>query len=120
MKTLLIALFAACACASLHAQTFTWQPSPGQTQVPIWPGAAPDAQPVAGPEFAVTTGKDPLVAGRPWIAVENVSQATMTVYSPRGKNTGAAVGGRRSLPSARTRFRGDRPFGGHVCNVPTV
>jgi hypothetical protein len=60
MKTLLIALFAACACASLHAQTFTWQPSPGHTQVPIWPGAVPDAQPVAGPEFAVTTGKDPL------------------------------------------------------------
>jgi hypothetical protein len=41
MKTLLIDLFAACACASLHAQTFTWQPSPGHTQVPIWPGAAP-------------------------------------------------------------------------------
>jgi len=91
MKTLLIALFAACACASLHAQTFTWQPSPGHTQVPIWPGAVPDAQPVAGPEFAVTTGKDSLVAGRPWIAVENVSRPTMTVYAPRGKNTGAAV-----------------------------
>jgi acetyl esterase/lipase len=36
-------------------------------------------------------GKDSLVAGSPWVAVENVSQPTMTVYSPRGKNTGAAV-----------------------------
>ncbi len=37
------------------------------------------------------TGKDTLVAGRPWIAVGNVSQPTMTVYPPRGTNTGAAV-----------------------------
>lgn len=91
MKTLLIALCVACGCVSLHAQTSTWQPMPGHTQVPIWPGAAPDAQPVAGPEFAVTTGKDSLVAGKPWIAVENVSRPTMTVYPPTGKNTGAAV-----------------------------
>jgi acetyl esterase/lipase len=60
-------------------------------QIPIWPGVAPDAQPVAGAEFAETTGKNDLVAGRPWIAVERVSQPTMTVYSPQGWNTGAAV-----------------------------
>jgi len=32
-----------------------------------------------------------LVAGRPWIYINNVSRPTMTVYSPKGKNTGAAV-----------------------------
>lgn len=32
-----------------------------------------------------------LVAGKPWIAVENVSQATLTVYSPSAGNTGVAV-----------------------------
>ena len=32
-----------------------------------------------------------LVAGRPWVEVDNVSRPTMTVYSPKGKNTGAAV-----------------------------
>jgi acetyl esterase/lipase len=32
-----------------------------------------------------------LVAGRPWVYVENVSRPTMTVYSPRDNNTGAAV-----------------------------
>ena len=32
-----------------------------------------------------------MVAGRPWVAVSNVSQPTMTVYAPSGKNTGAAV-----------------------------
>ena len=49
----------------------------------------PDAQPVPGPENAITsTG---LIAGRPVIVVNNVSQPTMTVYSPKGTNTGVAV-----------------------------
>jgi hypothetical protein len=38
-----------------------------------------------------TTGKESLVAGRPWVYVGNVSKPTMTVYSPKAKNTGAAV-----------------------------
>ena len=37
------------------------------------------------------TDKDFLVAGRPVVGVGQVSQPTMTVYSPKGKNTGAAV-----------------------------
>ncbi len=91
MKPLLFALFVVSALGSLNAQKSVWQPSPGHTQIPIWPATAPDLQPVAGPEIAITTGKDDLVAGRPWISVEKVSQPTMTVYSPKGKNTGAAV-----------------------------
>ncbi len=79
------------AAGGLSAQQTTWQPSPGHTQVPIWPGAAPDAQPIAGPEFVTTSGKEELIAGKPVVAVSNVSQPTMTVYSPTGKNTGAAV-----------------------------
>jgi acetyl esterase/lipase len=75
----------------LRAQMTTWQPSPGHTQVPIWPGAVPDPQPVAGPENAKTTGKEFLIAGRPATGVNNVTRPTMTVYSPKGKNTGAAV-----------------------------
>ena len=59
--------------------------------MPLWPGAAPDARPVTAPEFAETVGKEPLVAGRPWVAVEMVSRPTMTVYSPKGKNTGTAA-----------------------------
>lgn len=91
MKALIAALFFVFAFGSLNAQKPVWQPSPGHTQLPIWPGAAPDPQPVAGPEFAETVGKRDFVAGRPWVAVENVSRPTMTVYSPKGKNTGAAV-----------------------------
>jgi acetyl esterase/lipase len=36
-------------------------------------------------------GKEKLVGGRPWVYVDKVSQPTMTVYSPVGRNTGAAV-----------------------------
>src|SRR5436305_13170635 len=76
------------------AQT-AWQPSPGHKQVPIWPGVVPDAQPVEGPEESGTVvdavGSRKLVAGRPWLYVGRVSQPTMTVYSPEGSNTGAAV-----------------------------
>jgi len=79
------------AMVGLNAQPPVWQPSAGHTQVPIWPGAAPDAQPVTGPELARTTGENSLVAGKPWLAVGNVSQPTMTVYPPKGMNTGVAV-----------------------------
>ena len=93
MKPLIFALCVIFAFGGLRTQTPAWQPSPGHThtQVPIWPGAVPDAQPAAGPEVSTTTGKESLVAGRPWVAIGNVSRPTMTVYSPTGKNTGAAV-----------------------------
>lgn len=92
MKLLFVALCLLLACGDSSAQKFVWQPSPGHTQIPIWPGAAPDPQPVAGPEYAMAAaGKDSLVAGKPWVAVEDVTRPTMTVYSPKGKNTGAAV-----------------------------
>ena len=90
MKPLIFALCFVFALGSLSAQTPAWQPSPGHTQVPIWPGAVPDARPVAGPEVA-TTDKDFLVAGRPVVGVGQVPKPTMTVYSPEEKNTGAAV-----------------------------
>ena len=92
MKPLLLALCVVFAFGGLNAQKKqkpVWQPSPGHTQVPIWPGAAPDPQPVAGPEFAETT--KPGNAGRPATGMSNVTQPTMTVYSPPGKNTGAAI-----------------------------
>jgi acetyl esterase/lipase len=63
--------------------------------MPIWPGAVPDARAVAAPEIAATVvdsaGRPRLVGGKPWVYVDRVSQPTMTVYSPVGRNTGAAV-----------------------------
>jgi len=90
MKPLIFVLGVMFACGGLRAQTNVWQPSPGHTQVPIWPGAAPDAQAqlVPGPEY-VTNVVSP--TGVPWVASCDVSQPTMTVYLPKGKNTGVAM-----------------------------
>lgn len=89
-RFLLLALCAAFSVANISAQTTGWQPSPGHTQIPIWPAAPPDPQPVRGPETVKAETKE-LVAGKPWTYVENVTTPTMTVYSPSGTNTGAAV-----------------------------
>jgi acetyl esterase/lipase len=91
MKPLMFAVFAVFSFIRLNAETNRWQPSPGNMQVPIWPSAVPNAQPVPGPEDEATTVTKPLVAGKPWVLVDNVSQPTMTVYSPKGTNTGVAV-----------------------------
>jgi acetyl esterase/lipase len=89
MKLLFLALWGGFAL-SLGAQTNVWQPSAGHTQVPIWPGAVPDAhlQHVKGPEYATNSlmqNGDSLL----WVC--NVSRPTMTVYSPTGMNTGVAM-----------------------------
>ena len=75
----------------LFGQTSAWQPSAGHTQIHIWPGAAPDPQPVAGPETTEVSGKNGMIAGKPVTAISNVTRPTLTVYSPAGHNTGAAV-----------------------------
>ncbi|HUR21690.1 MAG TPA: alpha/beta hydrolase [Vicinamibacterales bacterium] len=63
-----------------------WQPSPGHVQVPIWPGPVPNPIPNPKPE-SVGPGE-----GREWWPRANdVSRPTMTMYAPRGRNTGVAV-----------------------------
>jgi acetyl esterase/lipase len=83
------AFYAVLALCTVDAQTAGWQPAPGHTQIPIWPGAPPDARPIAGSEVVIPVNE--LVAGKPWVEVGKVSRPTMTAYSPNGKNTGAAV-----------------------------
>lgn len=61
------------------SKAVAWQPALGHTQIPIWPGRAPDEQPVPGPEISDQSD------------VTNITKPTMTVYSPTKGNTGAAV-----------------------------
>jgi acetyl esterase/lipase len=91
MRSLIAVVIVVSAPRGLCAQQAVWQPSAGHTQVSIWPEAAPDPQPVKGPESVEVSGKDFLIAGRPATGVNNVTRPTMTVYSPKGKNTGVAV-----------------------------
>ena len=81
MKCLFPLLLLGLAGSILLAQRSGWQPSPGHTQIPIWPGVPPDAQ-FGPPANTEKTGPG---------EVDNVSRPTMTVYSAKGKNTGAAV-----------------------------
>ncbi|MBV8631194.1 MAG: alpha/beta hydrolase [Silvibacterium sp.] len=74
----------------LHAQQTGWQPSPGHNQIAIWPGEAPDPQPVAGLEKVEIDPKF-LIAGKTVVGVSNVTRPTMTVYPAEGENSGAAV-----------------------------
>jgi acetyl esterase/lipase len=91
MKSSILIIFCGLfASGVVRAQTTAWQPTSPHTQVVIWPGAAPDAQAAPGPEDTAIV-KDHLVAGSTWVWVKDVTQPTMTVYSPTGKNTGVAV-----------------------------
>lgn len=90
MKAWILALVVVVAPLPSGAQQSEWQPSAGHKQIPIWSGAVPDARTYTGPETMKIDDKD-LVAGKPWTYINNVSQPTMTVYSPQGRNTGAAV-----------------------------
>jgi acetyl esterase/lipase len=80
MKLLLVAVAALLLLEPARAQSSVWQPSVGHTQIRIWPGTAPDLIPAVGPETVTPSG-----------GVQNVSQPTITFYSPKKNNTGAAI-----------------------------
>lgn len=88
-KSLMIAFCVLLAFGNMNVYAHIWQPSSGHTQVPIWPGVAPDAQSIKQPEESKKC--DGLIAGKSCVLVHNVSQPTMTVYSPKVKNTGVAI-----------------------------
>ena len=69
-----------------------WQPPSGLRQIPIWPNGAPDMEGISQPaERAELTKAPDVVAGRPYTVVYDVTSPTMTVFPPRGKNTGASM-----------------------------
>jgi acetyl esterase/lipase len=90
MRQLLVAtLLAASSC--LLAQTPAWPPSSDHLTLPLWPNGAPNAEPTTGPEADTTTAKDGTPGGKPVIRIGNVSNPTLTLYAPKGAQTGAAV-----------------------------
>lgn len=83
---LLLAFFSSFAAPhSLHGEE-----SPAE--IALWPGDAPDDQPLAEPERDSTKPTDQKIAGKPVIRLGNVSRPTIAVYpAPPDKATGAAV-----------------------------
>jgi acetyl esterase/lipase len=89
LSILLFAFFGS--ATSLFAQKPGWPPGPGHTTLDVWPHGAPGAPANPAPEGDTTTARDHVVAGKPVIRIGNVSEPTLTLYTPTGKNTGTTV-----------------------------
>jgi acetyl esterase/lipase len=67
----------------------SWEPPSGLKQIPIWPNGAPDMAKGSTPaETAFDVKKTP---DRHYTGIANVSTPSMTVFPPKGVNTGAAM-----------------------------
>ena len=77
--------------AAAIAQNQAWAPAPGHVTIDLWPHGAPGGAATTAAEVDTTTAKDHLVAGKPVIRLGNVSKPTLTVYTPKQNNTGAAI-----------------------------
>lgn len=73
-------------------ETGIWQPPSGLQQIPIWPDVAPDMDGVIQPPESVLSKLTPeALEGDVSQAVFDVSSPTMTIFPPKGENTGAAI-----------------------------
>lgn len=70
-----------------RAYSGPWQPGAGGEQIPLWPAATKGD---AVDRESVWYGHK-LVAGKPYLAVVDVTRPTMTIYRPKGRNSGAAL-----------------------------
>lgn len=68
-----------------------WQPAAGGTQIALWPPEAKLAKPDSGDRPEETGNGSGLVGGRQWHWAGNVSRPTMTLYRPRGRNSGTTM-----------------------------
>lgn len=68
-----------------------WQPTPGGTQVPLWPSGITLAKPDTGDRLEETGNGSSLVGGRNWHWASYVTSPTMTIYRPKGRNTGTTM-----------------------------
>lgn len=90
-KLLLSVALLLSASPPLMAQTPAWAPPPDRPTILVWPHGAPGVAANAPPEVNVTTAKDRSVGGRPVIRLGNVSVPALILYSPKERNTGAAI-----------------------------
>jgi len=72
------------------SRPMVWEPGPEGKQVPLWPEGLVIQRPESDKPEEVGTGSRP-VGGRPWTWATYVSRPTMTIYSPKGRNTRAAI-----------------------------
>ncbi len=68
-----------------------WQPTEGGVQIPLWSPDTPLEKPDSGDRPEGLGNGTGLVTGRPWHWASYVTRPTMTVYRPKGRNSGAAL-----------------------------
>jgi acetyl esterase/lipase len=78
-------------CGGAGAQPSGWPVGPGHTVLTLWPKGAPGLDTTTGLEKDTSTATSDLIAGKPLVRLGNVSVPTLTMFAPKGKNTGAAV-----------------------------
>lgn len=72
-------------------QAPAWSAPPDRLTMPIWPGTAPGEKAGMPPETRLSSAGARLMAGKPVIRITDVSTPTITLYKPKGKNSGAAI-----------------------------
>ena len=68
-----------------------WQPTASGTQVPLWPASVALAKPDTGDHPEATGNGSHLVGGRKWHWASYVTRPTMTIYKPKGRNSGTTM-----------------------------
>lgn len=69
-----------------------WQPPSGLMQIPIWPNDAPNMPKASQAGETVQFKKNPEVElGREYTQILDVTKPTMTIFPPKGVNTGVAM-----------------------------
>src|SRR5215467_13350514 len=87
----IVVISSSCFFVTASAQQTVWQPPAGHITISVWPKSALGAAENPAPEADTTTAKDRPVAGKPIVRLGNVSKPTITLFSPKENNTGAAV-----------------------------
>jgi acetyl esterase/lipase len=86
-----VVAFCGGAWAQSSVPASVWPPSPDHPSMAIWPGTPPAAKADLPPEINMNANGSKTMAGRPYIRLGNISAPTITVFKPKGKNTGAGV-----------------------------
>jgi len=68
-----------------------WQPPEHGVQIPLWPATTPLAKPDSGDRPEGLGNGTGLVGGRTWNWASYVTRPTMTIFRPKGHNSGAAL-----------------------------
>ena len=84
LALLSVALFTPAFTPNAHAQA-------QQVTLPLWPTGAPEPPQTTAPEADITKPTDHFISGHRTARLTNITIPNLTVFSPHGQNTGAAV-----------------------------